>query len=217
MSVGSLVRAALGPAEPWVARLYRRAFIDFGAFSSTLAGWTSASRILDIGCGDGLSTQHLASAFPDATLTGIDIAPAVGKLFTGDRSRVSFHSESLDSFVARQPRSFDLVVLADVLHHVPGAEREALLRRAAEALREGGKLVVKDWERRPNLVHFLAWFSDRFITGAQVWFETAAGLRALAERSAGAVEREVRLPPWRNNIAFLIRPARFLPPAAQHP
>jgi 2-polyprenyl-6-hydroxyphenyl methylase/3-demethylubiquinone-9 3-methyltransferase len=206
MSIGSLVRAALGPAEPAIGRAYRRAFFDFAAFSATLAGWAKPERILDVGCGDGLSTRQLAIAFPFAQLVGIDVAPAVGKLFDGDRSRVSFRSESVDAFVSAHPASFDMVVLADVLHHVPPSGREALLRRACGALREGGLLVVKDWERRTNLAHLFAWFSDRFITGSPVWFETAAGLRALVERSAGAVEREVRLPPWRNNLALLIRP-----------
>ena len=67
--------------------------------------------------------------------------------------------------------------------------------------------TTKDWERRRNLPHLIAWLSDRFVTGSQVWFESARTLRELASSALGApVEDELRFPPWRNNVAFLIHP-----------
>lgn len=209
MSIGRLVRALLGPAEPAVGRLYRGAFFDLAEFADTLRGWTDAAEILEVGCGDGLATEHLRRAFPAAAITGIDVQKDIGRLFEGPRERVTFLSEDLEAFVARKRGAFDLVVVCDVLHHVPPPERAALLRRASEALRVGGALVVKDWERRPNLAHLLAWVSDRFITGDRVTFETAEGLRtSLTDALGVAPEREATFRPWRNNLAFLMRPGR---------
>jgi 2-polyprenyl-3-methyl-5-hydroxy-6-metoxy-1,4-benzoquinol methylase len=206
MTIGQRVRALLGPAEPAVGRIYRGLFFDLAAFADEVRRWTDASSILEVGCGDGLATEQFRRAFPKAAITGIDIQPAVGRLFRGDCAGVTFLRGELDGFVAQHLGSFDLVVICDVLHHVPPPERSALLRRAGEALRPGGALVLKDWERRTNLAHLLAWFSDRFITGAQVRFETAQALRDLtAEALGGSVQREVRFGPWRNNLAFFMR------------
>ncbi len=206
-TIGQRVRALLGPAEPAVGRMYRGAFFSLRSFASAVRAWTDAGTILEVGCGDGLATEQLRAAFPGAAITGIDIQPAVGKLFRGDRAGVTFLTATLEEFVARSSFGFDLVVICDVLHHVPPADRPDLLRRAASALRPGGALVLKDWERRRNLPHLIAWISDRFVTGAQVWFESARTLRELVSSALGApVEDELRFPPWRNNVAFLIRP-----------
>src|SRR4051812_28806559 len=202
MSIGQRVRALLGPLEPSIGRLYRGAFFDLARFAQTVRGWTDAADILEVGCGDGLATEQLRRAFPQARITGIDIHPDVGRLFGGSREGITFRTEELDPFVARNPKSFDLVVVCDVLHHVPPGARSALLRSASRALRERGALVVKDWERRTNVPHLLAWFSDRYITGATVRFETAEGLRAtLTEALETRIEDEARFPPWRNNLA----------------
>jgi 2-polyprenyl-3-methyl-5-hydroxy-6-metoxy-1,4-benzoquinol methylase len=206
-TIGQRVRALLGPAEPAVGRMYRGAFFSLRSFASAVREWTDAGTILEVGCGDGLATEQLRAAFPRAAITGIDIQPSVGKLFRGDRAGVTFLTATLDDFVARNARRFDLVVICDVLHHVPPPDRPDLLRRAATALHQGGALVLKDWERRPNLPHLIAWISDRFVTGSKVWFETARGLREAASSALDApVERELRFPPWRNNVAFFIRP-----------
>ncbi|MGZ6125105.1 MAG: class I SAM-dependent methyltransferase [Myxococcales bacterium] len=209
MSIGQRVRALLGPAEPAIGRAYRSAFFSLPAFADAVRAWTDAADILEVGCGDGLATEQLRHAFPRAAITGIDIQAGVGRLFRGDRAGVTFRSEELDPFVARNLGRFDLVVICDVLHHVPSPARTALLLRAADALSEGGALVLKDWERRANLPHLFAWVSDRFITGAQVQFETAQTWRSLlVDALGGEVQREVRFPPWRNNVAFFMRPQR---------
>ena len=58
MPIGPAVRRLLGPLEPKVARLYRDAFFDVGAFARAVRSWTDAARILEVGCGDGLATEE---------------------------------------------------------------------------------------------------------------------------------------------------------------
>jgi 2-polyprenyl-3-methyl-5-hydroxy-6-metoxy-1,4-benzoquinol methylase len=207
MPVGPAVRRLLGRFEPRVARVYRDLFFDARAFGEALRTWTDATSILEIGCGDGLVTEEIRRAFPKAEITGIDILPRPGILFRGDRSGVKFVSGHVGSFARQNRARFDLVVVCDVLHHVAPSARPDLLRSAAISLRRGGGLAVKEWERRKNVAHLFAWISDRFITGAHVFFETAASWRALARAALDAsVEREARFPPWPNNLGLFIRP-----------
>ena len=37
---------------------------------------TTARRVLDVGCGEGHERDRIAAALPDATIVGVDIAPA---------------------------------------------------------------------------------------------------------------------------------------------
>ena len=208
MSIGKAIRRLLGPLEPIAIRLYRASFFDVAAFARAVRAWTEAGTILEVGCCDGQATEELRRAFPRASITGIDVQAEVGKVFRGDRTGVTFVTADLRGFAARNRGRFDLVVICDVLHHVPPAERPDLLRDASLALRDGGGVVIKDWERRPNLAHLFAWISDRFITGDKVRFETAPALRQLAGEALRApVERELRIAPWRNNLALFIRPS----------
>jgi 2-polyprenyl-6-hydroxyphenyl methylase/3-demethylubiquinone-9 3-methyltransferase len=186
---------------------YRKLFFNVRAFGEALRAWAgSATSILEIGCGDGLVTEELRRVFPKAEITGIDIRAEIGTLFRGDRAGVTFLTAEVGGFSRRNRSRFDLAVISDVLHHVAPEARPDLLRSAAISLCAGGALAIKEWERRRNLPHLLAWISDRFITGDRVRFETAPSWRALtAAVLEGTVEREVRFPPWRNNFGLFIR------------
>ena len=99
MSLGSIARRAFGPAEPAVARIYRDVFFDGASFGRLLRAWIdlpSPETILEVGCGEGQMMEILAEAFPGARLLGVDIHPAVGRLFRGDRSRVEFRRSRLE-------------------------------------------------------------------------------------------------------------------------
>ena len=60
---------------------------------------------------------------------------------------------------------FDLVVINDVLHHVPPAQRDGLLTAARRLLAPDGHLVIKDWLRRPTPIHGACYFADAYIGG----------------------------------------------------
>jgi 2-polyprenyl-6-hydroxyphenyl methylase/3-demethylubiquinone-9 3-methyltransferase len=169
--------------------------------------WRPGARsILEVGCGEGAVCQRLARLYPEASITGIDITPAAGRQFRGDRSRVTFRVEALEEFAPRHEAVFDLVLLCDVLHHVPWDRHGTLLRLVKRVIRPGGGFVLKEWERRPNLAHALAYFSDRVLSGDRIRFGLAAEFRRALDDSfgSGAAGREQRLPPWPNNILFLV-------------
>lgn len=207
MPIGPYVRGLLGPLELPVTELYRASFISLDRFAELVRRWAPAGAILEVGCGEGALVERLARAYPEAQITGIDITPRVGRLFRGDRGRIGFLQESVQGFAAARPESFDLVVICDVMHHVPWEMHAKLLTHARQALRPGGRLVLKDWERRTSLIHWACYLSDRYLTGDRIRYGTAAYFRDLIEQVFGPsrIEHESDVPPWRNNIAFCVR------------
>ena len=81
------------------------------------------------------------------------------------------------------------------------------LENAKKTLRKGGCLMLKDWVRTPTPIHWMAWFSDRFITGDKVFYYTDIGLRDMIRGVFGrdSIRYEARIRPWQNNIMFVIR------------
>lgn len=207
-SLGPVVRRALGPFERVAADAYRSFFFDVDDFAARLAAQGGAERILEVGCGEGQLARALCEAFPRAVLLGIDISERVGRLFDGDRSRATFRRATVQEVSLERPRDFDLVVIADVVHHVPVEERSRLLEGVRRCVAPGGRVVVKEWLRTPTPVHLLAFVSDRFVTGDRVAFGTREEIGGLVARSfeAGADEiDELPLRPWKNNVAFVVR------------
>ena len=207
MALGPRFRAMLGPLEIPVANLYRAFFFDVGHLARQVRDWAPAERILEVGCGEGALTERLSEVYPEAQITGIDITPRVGRLFRGDRQRVTFTQQTIHEFAAANPASFDLVLICDVMHHVPWEIHQAFLTDARKALKSDGRFVLKDWERRANLAHLLCYLCDRYLTGDRIRFGSAEEFKELLQSlfGIGSIERQFRVPPWPNNMAFFIR------------
>jgi 2-polyprenyl-6-hydroxyphenyl methylase/3-demethylubiquinone-9 3-methyltransferase len=208
-SIGQLVRGMFGPYERPISDAYRAIFLDIGDFVSQIQRWRpDASRILEVGCGEGALIERLRVSYPDADITGIDLTPRLGRLYGGPRERVRFIQCPVEDIAAAEPGQYDLVALCDVLHHVPEAVRQSLLDAIRATLAPGGVLVFKDWERTGTLIHWLCYASDRWITGDRVAYMTRDEMRTRLSASFGAdaLIAEARTAPWRNNIAMLIQP-----------
>lgn len=205
MSIGSAVRSLFGPAEPAVARAYRRFFLDVEALAAAVASQVSPRRVLEVGAGEGQFTEALAQAFPVAELYGIDLTPRVGRLYRGRRDGVVFAPRPVEEVAAERPAAFDLVIVCDVLHHVPPPARAAFLLSCGRCVAPGGTLVLKDWERLATPIHAMAWFSDRYITQDRIAYLTAAELREALRAAFGPSVAEARVGPWRNNLALFAR------------
>lgn len=206
MPLGRRIRQALGPLERPASELYRSLFIDLDRVVDRIAAWAPATRILEIGCGDGVLTERLARRYPQAQIHGIDVADEPGRQFRGDHTRVTFHRENAEAFCASCEDRFDLVVLCDVLHHVLPDERPAILRSARRALAPGGGLVLKEWQPTATPIHGLTYLLEVGLGGAFTRYETAGCWRALLadhfDASANMLEEHIG--PWRNNVLFLV-------------
>jgi SAM-dependent methyltransferase len=151
-------------------------------------------------------TERLVRTFPSTSITAIDISPKVGRLFKGSKSNVTFRQVSVDNVAEHSPSSFDLVLLADVLHHVPNAKRLCLLEDTKKAMKPNGRLVFKDWLISKGPIHWICSGSDRYLTGDTVSYFRIEEARSLLEAGFGknAIQATGHIRPWRNNFVMLV-------------
>lgn len=101
------------------------------------------SRILDCGCTIGHNTLPWASAFPQAEITGIDVAPGVLR-YAHARARslgVPAHFRQMNATAMDfEDESFDVVFSSMFLHELPLKDIRAFLREAYRVLKPGGLL-----------------------------------------------------------------------------
>ena len=208
MPIGPVIRRMFGPYERQISEAYRSIYIDIDAFVDKMREWKpSASDILEVGCGEGAVTERLSRAYPDADITAIDITPRLGRLYEGRREKVRFIECPVQDIAAREPGRFDLVVLGDVMHHVPADLRQGVLEAVRATMAPGATFVFKDWERTATPIHWMCHASDRWLTGDRVCFMKREEMRRRLASSFGeaALAAEARLAPWRNNLATLVR------------
>ncbi|MDG4766226.1 class I SAM-dependent methyltransferase [Solwaraspora sp. WMMD406] len=208
MGIGTIIRHRLGRLEIPAAELYRACFIDLDHLGRRIAALGEPKRILEIGCGDGALAQRLTTVLPAADYLGIDPAPSAGRLYRGDPDRAEFRSQDTATLVTQDPDPFDLVLIVDVLHHIPAPRRPAVVRDAAALTAVDGQLLVKEWARDRPVIGRLAYWADRYVTGDRdVDFMTAAQLRALLADSLPefALTDHSPIPPWRENVLVTAR------------
>jgi 2-polyprenyl-3-methyl-5-hydroxy-6-metoxy-1,4-benzoquinol methylase len=211
MPPGPMVRRLFVPYERSVAEAYRSIFINLDAFARMMSRWVpQAHNVLEVGCGEGAMTERITSTYPTATVTAIDITPKVGRLFRGETSRVNFLQETVEAVAAREPASFDLVVLSDVIHHVPLDLRGSIMSAIHRAMTPNGSLIFKDWVISSHPIHWLCLMSDRHLTGDNVAYCTPGIIDALVTDTfgSGAILETGTVRPWRNNLAVLVRLSR---------
>lgn len=115
---------------------------------------TSPKKILDFGCGIGQFSKILTEAFPTAIVHGYDISPkSIEVAHKEARENLTFTSnlEDLDN-------DYDLIVIANVMHHIPLDRREASITELWGRIQAGGKAVV--FEHNP-LNPFTRWVVNR--------------------------------------------------------
>jgi 2-polyprenyl-6-hydroxyphenyl methylase/3-demethylubiquinone-9 3-methyltransferase len=151
----------------------------------------------------------LSLTFPDASYLGIDVAPTAGRLYRGAAGWATFRTVPVQELRAEQPEPFDLVILVDVMHHVPDEIRREVLACSAQLVRPGGYLMVKEFERNRGPYYRLTYAADRYVTGDKgVRFMTMPELRAMMSELRPYGFNSIamsRIRPARNNVLFATR------------
>jgi trans-aconitate 2-methyltransferase len=130
-------------------------------------------RIVDLGCGSGLSTVALREAFPKAEIVGVDLSPDMLAAAAKRLPKILFREGDVATFNAT---GFDLVFANAVFQWIPN--HLGVLRRLAASLPEGGCLAVQmpDNEQEPS--HRL--------------MRDIAALRAFQGKSSGGPREPIR-------------------------
>jgi phosphoethanolamine N-methyltransferase len=108
----------------------------------------TGKKVLDIGCGTGGITLHLASTKPLKHITGFDVEKPVIEVATSRAIETGLSERS--SFIQAEPgtlpfedRSFDIVFSKDALIHVH--DKEAVFEDIFRVLNSGGQFAASDW------------------------------------------------------------------------
>ncbi len=95
------------------------------------------NRILDFGCGIGLSLPYLAKYFPNAELFATDISEKSLQHVAKTHQAVTvLQNGEVDG------HCFDLIFAAGVFHHIPPAQRREACARLSACLSPGGRVCV---------------------------------------------------------------------------
>jgi hypothetical protein len=169
-SPGAWTRRLLGDrAFRVVGRAYRAVFVDLdGAIATIAAEIPDGAHVLDVGGGDGEPLDRLLHLRRDIRVTTMDVAPRVGAWIRAshDERVHRLPATTLANYLSVGASMPDVLLLADVMHHVPPDVRPSLLASVAELFRKQPslRLIVKDVE--PG--HWratLGCLSDRYVTG----------------------------------------------------
>jgi uncharacterized protein (DUF2062 family) len=157
-------------------------------------------RILDLGCGRGivpaLSWAVGGPAPASRSYLGVDVLERyvrVGREALDDLPSHTFQATDLRDF---DPPPSDLVLLLNVLRHVPPTAQDALLRRLGKSLPPGAKLLVWDADASAGLRYRLtlvSLFFEMLVPGRKhpgLWCRRASDLKnALVAAGFEVVER----------------------------
>lgn len=101
-------------------------------------------RILDLGCGDGKITAHIAARVRDGSVLGVDPSPdmiAFASSHFGPPALANLRFELADARHLTYREEFDLVVSFNALHWVP--EQQEALRSIHAALKPAGRAQLR--------------------------------------------------------------------------
>ena len=110
-------------------------------------------KVLDFGCGSGASTILLAKMFPDAEFTGVEL---VSSALSVAHKRLEYYKFANIKFLQSPSGDdlppdlgkYDFVIMSAVYEHLFPHEREILLPKLWNAVKEGGYLFIN---QTPNI------------------------------------------------------------------
>jgi MPBQ/MSBQ methyltransferase len=137
-------------ARGYLKKDFIAAKVDFCDDMLAFAGANAPKRILDVGCGIGGTSRHLAALFPDAEVVGITLSPNQVMRATElakERGLSNVRFEVMNALEMTFPEgSFDLVWGCESGEHMP--DKEAYVREMSKMCAPGGKVVVACWCQR---------------------------------------------------------------------
>ena len=142
--------ANMAPEDPiWVTFAESMTPFTVAAAKATaahVAAWAATPRrVLDVAAGAGMFGICVAQACPEASTVAVDwqdVVAVAGR--NAERASVGERYRTLagDAFGADWGDGYDLVLLANILHHFDHASCVALLRRVRDSLAPGGRATI---------------------------------------------------------------------------
>ena len=108
-------------------------------------------RVLDVGCGGGLTTLRIAQAVAD--VLGIDLAEKSLKVaqlhaLEAGTSQITYRLVAAEALAAEMPDHFDVVTCMEMLEHVP--DHASVVQACARLAKPGGWVFFSTINRNPK-------------------------------------------------------------------
>ena len=151
MKTGAAIKASFDGAAAVYDRARRQLVPCFDDFYGTAVesipyGRDAAIRVLDLGAGTGLLSDMVARAFPQASISLVDLSPGMLEVarrrFAGEPSR--FDLRVMDYTREPLPGRYEAVVSALSVHHLDASEKRNLFLKVYSVLCDGGVFVNAD-------------------------------------------------------------------------
>lgn len=153
--------------------------------------------IVDLGCGDGLIGNYLALKNPNRQIQGIEINPDRVKEANKGIKNTKFKQGD----ILKEDFPFsDTILLVHVLHHLPSYQLQTeLINRCRDKLKEEGKLVIVEIDRRPIFKYLLTWVVDvvifpilfeKRLFNFNIYYRSQKGWQELLDHAGFIVEVE---------------------------
>ena len=156
-------------------------------------------RVLEIGCGFGLFGCYFASRNPLLRYHGIDLD--AGRIAMANRAvrhlkldNISFEAGDAGGEL-RVEDQYDVVIMMDLVHHIPDDAKQRLFATVQSRLKPGGRIVIKDIERKPAFKLLFTWVLDVLMTkGFDMWYWDEPRFRGAVDPSFQM--ESYRIPHW---------------------
>jgi 2-polyprenyl-3-methyl-5-hydroxy-6-metoxy-1,4-benzoquinol methylase len=186
--------AELYPEGPVLFRKLQRYRPYICPFEELIPEVPMGASVLDIGCGGGLFLGLIDAAGLKPTGLGFDVsAPAIrlaDSMAAARRNRGGhLHFRRLAPDEPWPTGKFDVVSMIDVIHHVPAAAQENVIRRACRRVKPGGAFVYKDMVKRPRWRAFANQMHDLVLARQWIHYAPVAEVERWAADEGLALER----------------------------
>jgi SAM-dependent methyltransferase len=196
---------ALGGESSEYFTQYKAAYIDH------LLG-AAPAKILDFGCGVGTLSAALAQRRPRDTIHGYDVSAAsLDQVAPELRSRGLFTSE-LDEL----HRDYGLIVLSNVMHHIPPPERQATIADLSARLAAHGRLLIIEHNPLNPLTRWVVAHCEFDDEAVLLWPGEVRNYLAAADLRAPRRDYMLFFPRALSALRGLEKSLRWLPLGAQY-
>lgn len=147
-------------------------------------------QILDLGCGTGLFANILYLESSKRKVLGIDRSVKrveTAKKVSKDKPMLNFSVGDVNHISIGK---FDTITVIDLLHHMPFAEQDELLKKIYSKLGGNGIAIIKDLEKSPYWKYLFHYLQDYIsYRGSKLFFRSASEMEKLLVNIGFDVER----------------------------